>query len=80
MWAGLIRIIRTMAEARSVKWKTMKKKSFMLLPPDADSLRHDAIAKDAFIDALEDKELTQISRGSLQDCRKDGTLCEEAQA
>ena len=63
------------------------KKSFILLPPDADSLRHDAIAKDAFIDALEDKELTlrvmeraQISRGSLQDCRKDGTLCEEGQA
>ena len=65
MWAGLIRIIRTMVEARSVKWKTMKKKSFILLPPDADSLRHDAdslrhddIAKDAFIDALEYKELT----------------------
>ena len=29
-----------------------EEKSFILLPPDADSLRHDAIAKDAFIDAL----------------------------
>ena len=55
--------------------------------PDVDSLRHDAIAKDAFIHALEDKELTlrvmeraQISRGSLQYCRKDGTLCEEGKA
>ena len=47
-----------MAEARSVKWKTMKKQSFILLHPDADSLRHDAITKDAFIGALEDKELT----------------------
>ena len=63
----------------------MKKKSFILLHPDADSLRHDAIARDAFIDALEDKELTlrvmeraQISRGSFQDYRKDGTSCEEA--
>jgi len=27
MQAGLIRIIRTMAVARSVKWKTMKKKN-----------------------------------------------------
>ena len=76
-----------MAEARSMKWKTMKNKSFILLSSDADSLRHDAIAKNAFIDALEDKELTlrvmerdQISRGSLQDCRKDETLCEEGQA
>ena len=58
MWAEHIRIIRTVAEARSVKWKTMKKKSFILLPPDADSLRHNAIAKDTFIDALGDKELT----------------------
>ena len=47
-----------MAEARSVKWKTMKKKkSFILLHRYADSLRHDAIAKNVFIDALEDKEL-----------------------
>ena len=64
--------------------ETMKKKSSILLRPDADSLRHDAIAKDAFTDALEDKELTlrvmeraQISRGIIQDCRKDGTSCEE---
>ena len=28
----------TMAEARAVKWKKMKKKSFVRLPPDADSL------------------------------------------
>lgn len=28
----------TMAEARASKWKTMKKKSFIRLPPDADSL------------------------------------------
>ena len=77
-----------MAEARSVKWKTMReKKSFILLHRDADSLRHDAIAKNVFIDALEDKELPfvlwkepKISRGSLQDCRKDGTLCEEGKA
>ena len=33
----------TMAEARSVKWKTLKKKSFILLPPDADSLRQHCI-------------------------------------
>src|SRR5277367_4208542 len=29
----------TMAEARSAKWKTLKKKTFVRLPPDADSLR-----------------------------------------
>ena len=29
----------TMAEARASKWKTMKRKSFIRLPPDADSLR-----------------------------------------
>ncbi len=29
----------TMAEARAVKWKMMKNKSFIRLPPDADSLR-----------------------------------------
>ena len=29
----------TMAEARAVKWKTLKNKSFVRLPPDADSLR-----------------------------------------
>ena len=29
---------RTMAEARAVKWKTMKSKSFIRLPPDPDSL------------------------------------------
>ena len=64
-----------------------EKKSFILLHRDADSLRHDAIAKNVFIDALEDKELPlllwkepKISRGSLQDCRKDGTLCEKGQA
>jgi hypothetical protein len=28
----------TMAEARSAKWRSMKKKSFIRLPPDADSL------------------------------------------
>ena len=28
-----------MAEARAVKWKSMKKKSFIHLPPDEDSLR-----------------------------------------
>lgn len=28
-----------MAEARSAKWKTLKNKTFVLLPPDADSLR-----------------------------------------
>ena len=38
--------------------KDNEEKSFILLYPDADSLRHDAIAKDAFIDALGDKELT----------------------
>ena len=27
-----------MAEARATKWKTMKNKSFICLPPDADSL------------------------------------------
>ncbi len=27
-----------MAEARAVKWKMMKNKSFIRLPPDADSL------------------------------------------
>ena len=31
---------RTMAEARAAKWKTMKSKSFIRLPPDADSLHH----------------------------------------
>ena len=35
----------TMAEARSVKWKTMKKNSFILLPPDADSLRQHCIRR-----------------------------------
>ena len=30
----------SMAEARSVKWKSMKKKSFIHHPPDEDSLRH----------------------------------------
>ena len=34
-----------------------EEKSFILLPPVSDSLRHDAIAKNVFIDALEDKEL-----------------------
>ena len=75
-----------MAEARSVKWKTTKEKSFILLHPDAGSLRHVAIAKGAFIDELEDEELTlrvmeraHISRGGFQNCRKDGTLCEEGQ-
>ena len=29
----------TMAETRAAKWKRMKKKSFIRLPPDADSLR-----------------------------------------
>ena len=29
----------TMAESRAVKWKTLKNKSFIRLPPDADSLR-----------------------------------------
>ena len=29
----------SMAEARAAKWKTMKKKSFIRLPPDGDSLR-----------------------------------------
>ncbi len=29
----------TMPEARAAKWKTMKNKSFIRLPPDADSLR-----------------------------------------
>ncbi len=29
----------TMAEARTTKWKKMKNKSFVCLPPDADSLR-----------------------------------------
>lgn len=29
----------TMAEARAAKWKRMKNKSFIRLPPDADSLR-----------------------------------------
>ncbi|XP_042559402.1 polyunsaturated fatty acid lipoxygenase ALOX15B-like [Clupea harengus] len=29
----------TMAEARAVKWKSMKNKSFIRLPPDEDSLR-----------------------------------------
>ena len=29
----------SMAEARAVKWKSMKKKSFIHLPPDEDSLR-----------------------------------------
>ncbi len=29
----------TMAEARTAKWKKMKNKSFVCLPPDADSLR-----------------------------------------
>ena len=29
----------TMAEARATKWKSMKNKSFIRLPPDADSLR-----------------------------------------
>ena len=54
---------------------------------DAGSYCHDAIAKNVFIDALEDKELPfvlwkepKISRGSLQDCRKDRTLCEKGQA
>ena len=28
-----------MAEARAMKWKTLKNKSFIRLPPDADSLR-----------------------------------------
>ena len=28
-----------MADARSAKWKVLKNKSFILLPPDADSLR-----------------------------------------
>lgn len=28
----------TMAECRATKWKSMKKKSFIRLPPDADSL------------------------------------------
>jgi len=39
------------------------KKSFILLHRDADSLRHDAIAKDVFIDALEDKELPFVCYG-----------------
>ncbi|KAK1906372.1 Dynein heavy chain cytoplasmic, partial [Dissostichus eleginoides] len=30
---------KTMAEARAAKWRTIKKKSFIRLPPDADSLR-----------------------------------------
>ena len=38
--------------------KDNEENSFILLPPDADSLRHDAIAKDAFIGALGDQELT----------------------
>ena len=38
--------------------KHNEENSFILLPPDADSLRHDAIAKDALIDALGNKELT----------------------
>ena len=31
--------ISTMADARAAKWKTLKIKSFIRLPPDADSLR-----------------------------------------
>ena len=31
-----------MADAHAVKWKSMKKKSFIRLPPDADSLRQTA--------------------------------------
>ncbi|KAI4808466.1 hypothetical protein KUCAC02_000525 [Chaenocephalus aceratus] len=30
---------KTMAEARAAKWRTIKKKSFIRLPPDNDSLR-----------------------------------------
>ena len=39
MWAGLIRIIKTMAEARSVEGKKIHSfiNSFIVLPPDADS-------------------------------------------
>ncbi len=33
----------SMAEARAVKWKSMKKKSFISLPPDEDSLRQHCI-------------------------------------
>ena len=49
-----------MAEARSGEWETVKKTSFILLPPDADSLRHDAIAKAqrCFHWCVGDKELT----------------------
>ena len=38
--------------------KDNEEKSFILLPPDADSSCHDAIAKDAFIGAFGNKELT----------------------
>ena len=33
----------SMAEARTEKWKAMKKKSFIQIPPDADSLRQHLI-------------------------------------
>ena len=33
----------TMAEARAVKWKSMKNKSFIRLPPDEDSLRQNCL-------------------------------------
>ena len=87
MWAGLIRIIRTMAEARSVNWKTMKKKNhssffiqmltvYAMMPkPKMLSLMRWRIRNSPFVLWKEPK----ISRGSLQDCRKDRTLCEEGQ-
>ena len=33
------KVSRTMGTARAAKWKAMKKKSFIRLPPDVDSLR-----------------------------------------
>ena len=33
------KVSRTMGTARAAKWKAMKKKSFICLPPDVDSLR-----------------------------------------
>ena len=85
MWAGLIRIIRTMAEARSVKWKQWRK---IIHPSSSRCWQFTpwCHSQKNFIDASEDKELTlrvmeraQISRGIIQYCRKDGTLCEEGQ-
>ena len=61
---------------------------FMLVYSSQCNTMADVIAKDAFIDALGDKGIhysyygkrAQIPQESLQDCRKNGTLCEEGQA